>query len=82
MKILKIAGVGLLVAGSLSAATLAPAGTASAHRNGCHTKHGCPSDHATYRWNGLRCVKPGAPEDDGTYGKKVRNGGLTYLCKR
>lgn len=71
-------GVAALVVG----AVLIPAGGASAHRSGCHAKHTCPSDHATYRWHGLRCVKPGAREDNGTYRKRVRYGGLTYRCKK
>src|SRR3954469_3974032 len=75
---MKNVGVAALVVG----AVLIPAGGASAHRNGCHTKHTCPSDHATYRWQGFRCVKPGAPENNGSYRKRVRSGGLTYLCKK
>lgn len=38
------------------------AGPASAHRSGCHRWHSCPSDHATYRWRGWRCVAPYADE--------------------
>ncbi len=81
MKTLKTASVGLLVAGCLSAATLVPAGTASAHRNGCHPHYTCPSDHATYRWRGKLCVKPSSPKNGGTFRKKVRYAGLPYLCK-
>ena len=81
MKTLKIAGVGMLVAGSLSVATLVSASPASAHRDGCHLHHVCPSDHATYRWNGRLCVKPSSPKNDGTFRKKVRYAGLSYLCK-
>jgi hypothetical protein len=81
MKSLKIAGVGMLVAGSLSVATLVSASPASAHRDSCHTHHVCPSDHATYRWKGRLCVKPSSEKNDGTFRKKVRYAGLPYLCK-
>lgn len=31
-------------------------GGASAHRNGCHSSHTCPSDHHSYPWHGLYCT--------------------------
>jgi excisionase family DNA binding protein len=31
----------------------------------CHLRHECPSDHATYTWRGLRCVKPSSPRRTG-----------------
>lgn len=81
MKTLKTAGIGVLVAGSLTVVSLVPASPASAHRNACHLHHTCPSDHATYRWNGRLCVKPSSPKNDGTFRKRVRYAGLPYLCK-
>ena len=58
------------------------AGPASAHRSWCHSRHDCPSDHATYRWHGLLCVKPSADERTSSFKKRVRYGGRTYYCKR
>jgi hypothetical protein len=54
----------------------------ASHRHGCHRWHSCPSDHATYRWRGMLCVKPSSPKNDGSFKRKVRYGGLTYHCKR
>jgi hypothetical protein len=71
-----------LVAVLAGAATVAPGEAAIAHRSGCHSHHSCPSDHATYRWRGLLCVKPSAPENDGSYKKRVTYQGLPYRCKR
>lgn len=69
----------------LTAALIAPALTvpavAPAHRSGCHGKHTCPSDHATYKWQGKKCVKPSSDKRDGSFKKKVRYDGLTYYCK-
>ena len=64
-----------------AAATPQPA---SAHRAGCHTKHSCPSDHATYRWGPKRllCVKPTSDERTARFKIKVRYGGLVYWCRR
>jgi hypothetical protein len=70
-----------VVAVFASAAAVVPSGTAVAHRSGCHSHHVCPSDHATYRWRGLACVKPSAPENDGSYKKRVTYQGLPYRCK-
>jgi hypothetical protein len=58
------------------------AAPASAHRSGCHRWHTCPSDHATYRWHGLLCVKSTADERDSTFRKRVVYQGLVYYCKR
>jgi hypothetical protein len=55
---------------------------ASAHRSGCHTQHTCPSDHGTYRWHGLRCVKPTASERNSTFKKRAVYDRLVYDCKR
>lgn len=58
--------------------------SAQAHRNGCHTKHVCPSDHATYRWSAkkLLCVKPTSDKRSASFKIRVRHDGLTYFCKR
>lgn len=53
----------------------------SAHRSGCHGKHTCPSDHATYKWQGKLCVKPTSNKRTAAFKKKVRHAGLTYYCK-
>jgi hypothetical protein len=58
------------------------ASPASAHRSGCHRWHTCPSDHATYRWRGLLCVKPTADERDGSFRRRVVYQGLVYWCRR
>ena len=58
------------------------AGPAAAHRSGCHTKHTCPSDHATYRWHGLLCVKPTADERTSKFTKRIVYQRLVYYCKR
>lgn len=54
---------------------------APAHRSGCHSHHVCPSDHATYKWNGKLCVKPTSDKRTSAFKKKVRYAGLTYYCK-
>jgi hypothetical protein len=69
----------VLVVTALSLPAFTPAG---AHRSGCHRHHTCPSDHATYRWRGLLCVKPSADERTSSFKKRVRYGGHTYYCKR
>jgi hypothetical protein len=63
------------------AANFAAAGSASAHRSGCHRWHTCPSDHATYRWRGLLCVAPYASERNSTFRKRVVYDGRVYYCK-
>lgn len=67
------------VAGAVLAGAGAPA--AIAHRSGCHSKRTCPSDHATYKWQGKLCVKPSSEKRTSAFNKKVRHGGLTYYCK-
>lgn len=62
-------------------AALAVPAAASAHRNACHAKHTCPSDHHTYAWNGLVCTSYKAerlPKD------KIarRVDGRRYWCHR
>jgi hypothetical protein len=56
--------------------------TASAHRSWCHSKHACPSDHATYRWRGLLCVAPYSDNRNSSFKRRVRYDGRTYYCKR
>ena len=72
-----------IVVGCIAAAMLTGVGvpTAAAHRSGCHGKHVCPSDHATYKWNGKLCVKPSSDQRTSKFKKKVRHAGLTYYCK-
>ena len=68
----------------LAAVAIVPAvvpTVAPAHRSGCHSKHVCPSDHATYRWKGKLCVKPSSDKRTSAFKKKVRYAGLTYYCK-
>jgi hypothetical protein len=73
------------LAAAIAAAAITPAlivpAAASAHRSWCHSRHSCPSDHATYTWRGKLCVKPTAEERTGAFKKKVRYGGLTYYCR-
>ena len=71
--------VALLVAAVLA---FGFAGTASAHRSGCHRWHTCPSDHATYRWRGWLCVAPYASERNSTFRHRVVYEGRVYYCKR
>jgi hypothetical protein len=72
-----------IVVASIATMLLAGVGApvASAHRSGCHGAHSCPSDHATYRWQGKLCVKPTADERTSAFKKKVHYAGLTYYCK-
>ncbi len=58
--------------------------TANAHRSWCHSRHSCPSDHATYRWGPkqLLCVKPSSDKRDSSFRQRVMYDGLTYYCKR
>lgn len=65
---------------ALCAAAIPPA--ADAHRSGCHSKHECPSDHATYKWKGKWCVKPSSDQREAKHKKKIRYDGKTYYCTR
>ncbi len=76
MKRIAVASLATLL---VAAGAGAPA--ASAHRSGCHGKHACPSDHATYTWHGKRCVKPSSDKRTKAFKQKVRHAGLTYYCK-
>jgi hypothetical protein len=69
-----------VAAAAVTPALLVPA-VAPAHRSWCHSKHACPSDHATYTWRGKLCVKPTAEERTSAFKKKVHYAGLTYYCK-
>jgi hypothetical protein len=63
---------------------------AQAHRSRCHSRHTCPSDHATYRWYGRAggrlgrwlCVSRTADERNTTFKIRVSYGGRVYYCKR
>jgi hypothetical protein len=78
-RITSIATALILALGALAAGT---ASAAPAHRNGCHVKHTCPSDHATYRWRGLLCVKPTSDERTAAFKRRVVYGGKTYFCRK
>jgi hypothetical protein len=69
---------------SLTVGALTASPSASAHRSGCHSKHTCPSDHATYRWGSkhLLCVKPTSDKRTAAFKIKVKYEGLNYLCKK
>ena len=64
------------------AAMFATTDNASAHRSWCHSKHTCPSDHATYRWQGMLCVAPYSDKRNSSFKRRVRYDGRTYYCKR
>jgi hypothetical protein len=74
---------------ALAFAAVAP-NEAQAHRDRCHQRHTCPSDHATYRWlgriNGVRarwlCVHRTSDERNRTFNRRVRYDGRVYYCKR
>lgn len=75
----------MLVCLVTSAVTFAyAAAPASAHRSYCHTKHVCPSDHATYRWGSslLLCVAPTADERNASFKMRVVYNGRLHYCKR
>jgi hypothetical protein len=73
----------LLVIPVLAAAFMGGSVTqADAHRASCHTAHTCPSDHATYKWKGMLCVKPSSPKFNASFKIKVRYANLPYRCKR
>ena len=61
---------------------LLPAENAAAHRNACHRARSCPSDHATYRWRGLLCVSPKAPERTSEFSLIYVYARHVYYCKR
>lgn len=68
---------------SVALAALTFASAADAHRNSCHTKKTCPSDHHTYKWGPkkLLCTSYAAerkPSDR----IRVVVGGRTYWCHK
>jgi hypothetical protein len=73
--------VNLSVAATALAVALIAAPTAGAHRNVCHTRHDCPSDHHTYRWGtkGLLCTSY-ADERRAADKTIVRYAGRRYWC--
>ena len=73
---------GLGAHGRAAHVSVTGASPATAHRSSCHRAHSCPSDHATYRWRGLLCVKPTAYERNSSFRKRVVYAGRTYYCKR
>jgi hypothetical protein len=79
-----VLGILAMIGVAAASASIVPGRASGAlmHQSGCHRWHSCPSDHATYRWRGLRCVKPSADERNSTFRIRVRYGGLTYYCKR
>jgi len=62
------------------------ASVASAHSDGCHSAHSCPSDHHTYLWydgggQGWSCARPGSDTYDPTRDTTtITYGGYTYYC--
>jgi hypothetical protein len=72
--------VAVAVTAVLVVLALAPP-QAGAHRSRCHQRHTCPSDHATYRWRGLRCVAPYSEQWNRSFRRRVRHQGRTYLLQ-
>jgi hypothetical protein len=54
----------------------------SEERARCLRNRTCPSDHATYRWRGLLCLKPTSSKRNRTFTRRVVYAGRTYFCKR
>lgn len=67
----------LLPAACLGALLLVPG--AGAHRDPCHARHACPSDHHTYAWRGLSCTSY-ADERVASDTRTVVYGGRRYWC--
>ncbi|HEY6052609.1 MAG TPA: hypothetical protein VIU86_01695 [Gaiellaceae bacterium] len=67
----------LLLAACLGALLLVPG--AGAHRDPCHFRHACPSDHHTYDWRGLSCTSY-AEERLASDTRVVAYGGRRYWC--
>jgi hypothetical protein len=78
-----LAAVVFCVSGVFAAFTVTGA---SAHQNGCHSAHSCPSDHHTYIWydangQGWDCAEPGAPEyNPAVDTTTIVYAGLPYYC--
>lgn len=85
---LAVAAAALALAAAAGAYLPAPAHAAragSAHRDPCHTRHSCPSDHHTYAWADVRgrswdCARPGASELSAADTVSLAVGGRRYLC--
>jgi hypothetical protein len=56
--------------------------SAQGHRSGCHRWHSCPSDHATYRWNGLLCISHASGDYRSGFHKRVVYQGRVHYCHR
>jgi hypothetical protein len=72
----------MTVTAMAAAVAASSAGATSVHSNKCHVQHTCPSDHASYRWKGLLCVKPNASERTGAFKRRVTYAGRVYYCKK
>jgi hypothetical protein len=71
--------VGAAMAAALALAAAVVTRSADAHRDPCHTRHTCPSDHHTYPWRGLYCTSYADERLPGDT-KTVVYGGRTYWC--
>ena len=71
-----------IVALTLALTGTGTASAAPAHRHGCHLEHSCPSDHATYRWRAVLCVKSTSDERTSAFKRRVVYGGKTYFCRK
>jgi len=72
----------LAVALTLALVASGTASAATSHRDGCHVAHTCPSDHATYRWRSLSCVKPTSDMRTSAFKRRMVYGGKTYFCRK
>lgn len=68
-----------LLAASTAALALVLVPGAGAHRDPCHARHACPSDHHTYAWRGLSCTSY-ADERLPADTRRVVSGGRVYWC--
>ena len=78
-------GALVVCAGGGIASALMLTSTASAHNDGCHSHHTCPSDHHTYIWfdssgQGWDCAKPDASERTTADTTLITYAGLPYYC--
>lgn len=69
----------LLAALAAALAAALVAASAGAHRDPCHLRHTCPSDHHTYAWQGLWCTSY-ADERQPSDTQSVVVDGRTYWC--
>ena len=69
--------------GILATALLATVGQASAHRDPCHPRYECPSDHHTYAWGPKRLYCTSYRDERQKRDTiTVRYDGRTYWCHR